>query len=70
MVRPPNGAADRKMGMEESGRLGYPPVHADGAQVEDGGGAQHDVHGHEGVTEAGAQQPHATLDLATKRLQK
>lgn len=43
--------------------MGGPPVHADGAQVEDGGGAQHDVHGHERVAEAGAQQPHAALDL-------
>jgi hypothetical protein len=54
----------------ERGRPGYPPVHADGAQVEDGGGAQHDVHGHERVTETGAQEPHATLDLATQSLQK
>lgn len=66
---PPSGAADGEMGMEK-GWSGYPPVHADGAQVEDGGGAQHHVHGHEGVTEAGAQQPHATLDLATQKLQK
>ena len=46
---------------------GDSPVHADGAQVEDGGGAEHDVHRHERVAEAGTEQPHATLDLRPGR---
>lgn len=47
----------------QGGAEGGLPVHADGTQVEDGGSAQHDVHGHERVTEPWAQHPHATLDL-------
>lgn len=39
------------------------PVNADGAEVEDGGGAQHDIHGHQVVTDGGAQGPHAVLEL-------
>lgn len=39
------------------------PVNADGAEVEDGGGAQHDVHGHQVVADGGAQGPHAVLEL-------
>lgn len=39
------------------------PVDADGAEVEDGGGAQHHVHGHQTVTEGGAEGPHAVLEL-------
>lgn len=42
------------------------PVDADGAEVEDGGGAQHDVHGHQVVADGGAQGPHAILELTQK----
>lgn len=41
------------------------PVNADGTQVEDGGGAQHDVHGHQSVTNVCAQGPDATQKLDT-----
>lgn len=60
------GGAGRGRGRSRGGggaEGGDPPVHADRAQVEDGGGAQHDVHGHERVAEAGAQQPHTAVDL-------
>lgn len=39
------------------------PVHTDGTQVEDGGGAQHHVHGHQAVTEGGVERPDAVLKL-------
>lgn len=39
------------------------PVDADGTEVEDGGGAQHHVHGHQPVTDSGAEGPHAVLEL-------
>lgn len=50
--------------------MGRPPVHADGTQVEDGGRAQQNVHGHERVTEARAQQPDAPLDLGREQKQQ
>lgn len=43
------------------------PVDADGAQVKDGGGAQHDVHAHQAVAHARAQRPHAVLELQRKQ---
>lgn len=39
------------------------PVDADGTEVEDGGGAQHHVHGHQPVTDGGAEGPHTILEL-------
>lgn len=42
------------------------PVDADGTEVEDGGGAQHHVHGHQIVTDVGAEGPHAILELKNR----
>lgn len=39
------------------------PVDADGTEVEDGGGAKHHIHGHQTVTNSGAEGPDAVLEL-------
>ena len=46
------------------------PVHADGTQVKDGGGAQHDIHGHQSIAYVGAQRPYATQELHTRHRKK
>ena len=42
------------------------PVDADGTEVKDGGGAQHHVHGHQIVTDAGAKGPLPVLELENR----
>lgn len=44
------------------------PVDTDGTEVEDGGSAQHYVHGHQIVTDGGAEGPHAILELKNRNM--
>lgn len=41
----------------------HSPIHTDSTQVEDGGRAQHHVHGHQGVAQHRAEGPHSSLEL-------
>lgn len=52
------------MGCPGTARAGsHSPIHADSTQVEDGGCAQHHVHGHEGIAQHRAEGPHSSLEL-------
>lgn len=51
--------------MDRSNNL---PVHTDGTEVQDGGGAEHHIHGHQSVTDGGAQSPHSSQELKTQHL--
>lgn len=41
------------------------PVHTDSTQIEDGGGTQHYIHGHQSITDGGAQCPDTSEKLNT-----
>lgn len=52
------------MGCPGTARAGsHSPIHADSTQVEDGGCAQHHIHGHQGIAQHRAEGPHSSLEL-------
>lgn len=46
------------------------PVHTDGTQVEDGGSAQQDIHGHQSITDVRAEGPDSSQELDTHTAQQ